>query len=350
MVAKMDKRIYIFSPAYLVSGGPEALHQLRYYMEKQGIDAWIVYIGNHNQKAEDAIPKRYKHFFPNKKKCIWEDEYVDAYDNLIIMPEFYSFKLLAYSHSKKAIWWLGVLAYDGRKINLDREWLSQFNFMIRMLKKLKYQLKYAINYIKACYLYYIGHVTNYCASQFAYEYVNGKRHQKAIMLVEPISKEFLDAGYVSIKDLASRQNGVLYNPNRQSEIMSLLLQRKRFFYIPIKGYTPEEMIKLYRRNKLYVDFGSFPGAERMPKEAVYNGCNILVRKNNASVNDFDVAIPDKYKLENVSDPEIIEQIMREMMKHYREQFSDFDCFRNKIDNLEKNFEKVIREQFAEYMA
>ena len=345
----MNKKIYIFAPARLASGGPEALHQLRYYMEKEGIDAWIVYIGNHKQKAEDAIPERYLHFFPMGKKCIWEDEYKDTSDNLIIMPEFYSFKLLAYPRSRRAIWWLGVFAYDGKRIDLDKKWLSQFNIFVRVLKRFKYTLKYFVDSAKAYYLYHFGRVVNYCASQFAYEFVNGKKHQKAVMLVEPISTEFLEAGYVSVSDLNARLDGILYNPSKPSEIMSILLERGRFNYIPIKGYTPEKMINLYRKNKLYVDFGKFPGPERMPKEAVYNGCNILVRKNNASVNEFDVAIPDKYKLENVSDPEMVEGIIQEMLQHYEEQFSDFDYFRKKIDNLEKNFENAIREQFADYI-
>ena len=39
--------------------------------------------------------------------------------------------------------------------------------------------------------------------------------------------------------------------------------------------TPEEISDLFRKVKLYVDFGNFPGPERLPKEAVYNGVNNL---------------------------------------------------------------------------
>lgn len=342
------KKIFVFCPANITSGGPEALHQLRYYMEKCGIDAWIVYIGSHKKEEKPVIPERYTHFFQSEKKCIWEDDYIDCSGNLIIMPEFFSQKLLHYHKSSKAIWWLSVLAYDGRKIQLDDSWLLQFSPLVRILKKIKYNLKYSIDCIKSSYLYYIRHVKNYCASQFAYEYVMEQKHQKACLLVEPISKEFLDAGRVEdVND--KRKDAVLYNPSKPSKLMDLLLERKNFEFVPLRGYTAQELVNVYREHKLYIDFGKFPGPERIPKEAVYNGCNILVRKHNASINNFDVAIPDKYKITDITNLEMIENKICEMLSNYEHQFADFAGFREKIAALEDNFEKAIILLFKDYI-
>lgn len=38
-----DTIIYIFCPPDKVTGGPEALHQLRYYMESLGYNAQMIY-------------------------------------------------------------------------------------------------------------------------------------------------------------------------------------------------------------------------------------------------------------------------------------------------------------------
>ena len=40
-----QSKIYIYCQANLRTGGPEALHQLRYYMEMCGLNAYIVYTG-----------------------------------------------------------------------------------------------------------------------------------------------------------------------------------------------------------------------------------------------------------------------------------------------------------------
>ena len=40
----LDTQIYMLSPAYVQPGGPEALHQFRYYMEKCGYKAKMAYI------------------------------------------------------------------------------------------------------------------------------------------------------------------------------------------------------------------------------------------------------------------------------------------------------------------
>ena len=54
----------------------------------------------------------------------------------------------------------------------------------------------------------------------------------------------------------------------------------------------------YTEAKLYIDLGEFGGPERIPKEAVYFGCNIIVANHNAAANDFDVAIPQEYKIDD----------------------------------------------------
>ena len=50
-------KIYIYCEANLATGGPEALHQLRYYMEKCGLNAYIVY--SNIKEGISPTPDRY---------------------------------------------------------------------------------------------------------------------------------------------------------------------------------------------------------------------------------------------------------------------------------------------------
>ena len=65
---------------------------------------------------------------------------------------------------------------------------------------------------------------------------------------------------------------------------------KEINFIPLKGYNQKELISLFRESMVYMDFGFFPGAERLPKEAVINGCLIITGRNGASDFHGDVHI------------------------------------------------------------
>lgn len=103
---------------------------------------------------------------------------------------------------------------------------------------------------------------------------------------------------------------------------------------------------MYKKAKLYVDFGEFGGPERMPKEAVYFGCNILVANHNAAANDFDVAIPQKYKVEDGTPAEVFESVIGNMLARYEELNRDFVPFREKVERLEDNFLGHIQNVFC----
>jgi len=339
-----DKKVYIFCYDGYASGGPEALHQLRYYMEQQGIDAWMVYLDTSTENA--SVPDRYRQYFPEKMKYIGEKDYRDSKQNLIIMPEAVSFRLLRYPRSRKAIWYLGVWAHDGAPLYYNPAECK--TALERLLGKIKIKAQNMLNRLKSQYLYRVKKVKNYCGSKYAVEYLTNTLKQKAQYLVEPISMDFLKAGFVSECSADARENWVLYNTGKPSELMKELLTRNRFNYKPLRGYTPAELIELYRKSKLYVDFGGFPGPERIPKETVYNGCNIIVGKTNAAINDFDVAIPEEYKLSKPTAEEAEEKISV-MLEQYEERFGDFDSFREKIDKLEMNFIEAIRSSFSEYI-
>ena len=340
------KQVYIFCPGNYISGGPEALHQLRYYMELEGIDAWIVYTDCID--GGTCSSTRYNQYFPTSKKFLAEEDYVEDKSHLIIMPESTSRRLLHYHKAKIAIWWLSVLFYDSYHSSLDR---YTFNNHIQMeFCKFKCLVRDARNAMVSFYLYHCRHVKNYCASQFAFDYVRNDLNQEAVMLVEPISKEFLEAGGVFAANQAEmeRSKEILYNPVKSSKLLDTLIQRGNFHYHPIRGYNTNELVDLYRNHMLYIDFGDFPGPERIPKEAAYNGCNILVGKINAAENDFDVAILDTYKM---YDPTIeeIELKIEQMLAEYESEFNDFNGFRYKIDGLESGFKKAIRTYFVDYL-
>lgn len=313
--------IYIFTPAGLCSGGPEALHQLAYYLHEIGIAAYNVYY-NYNGFPPTLTPDRYKQY---GVETIDYNEIKDIKGNLVIAPENAPWCLNGFKKAQKCIWWLSVAynqihtgTFKERIIHLKRRVLGQ---KVDNYRHVDYSLK------KCWHL---------CGSKYAYEKVK-REYPKSVVeyLVEPISLDFLRMG--SKFSPKHRDDIVLYNPSKPSALMSELLQRGHFSFIPLKGFTPLELAEKYKSAKLYVDFGRFGGPERMPKEAVYFGCNILVVNHNAASNDFDVAIPVYYKINDKESILFIEDKIKDMLLNYEAQHTDFLPFHMKVQNLEGCF-------------
>ncbi len=332
--------IYILCEGNLASGGPEALHQLHYYLAKHHILSYLCYFGEANTHP------RYLVYNP---KVLPIEHVADHRDHILIVAEAFTKYLKKYSRIRKCIWWLGLQLYDGfnvlpqtkglklklriREMLPDRILLMRQS-LLKLLDKKRYELQpYLIR----------NEDFHLCGSKFAFEFVR-KRYKQVVLFVEPISLAFLRQ---TPPDLVSDGRGsrVLYNPSKPSALMTKLLQRTDIDFQPITGLAQTEMIQLFRRSKLYIDFGFFGGPERLPKETVFNGTLLLVGKRNAAVNDFDVAVPDRFKVVDMQNIDQVAEIIKHMLDNYDLLIEEFEPFRQQIAKLEENFEKSISKIF-----
>lgn len=333
---KENSIIYILCPGGLITGGPDALHQLAYYLTRLGYNAKMSYYGN-----EDApVPDIYKKYSPS---VVPLKEIADERQNVIICPESFTVLLKNYKYAQICVWWLSYIYYSGhfmpklpRLVKFKNAIKQALNFFLPKGKKLEYGGPFKID----------GTVINLCGSKYAYEQIRRLHIHRRAMLVEPLSLEFLKSGVSENLTSAGRSDVVLYNPSKPSDIMAELLKRDDISFLPLKGYSPEELIGLFRKSKLYIDFGEFGGPERLPKESVLNGTLLLVGKRGAAVNDFDVAVPDKYKMENYDDAAAAAEKIKYMLANYDALIGDFAPFRKKIEGLKSGFTDSIQKIFV----
>ena len=69
--------------------------------------------------------------------------------------------------------------------------------------------------------------------------------------------------------------------------------------------------------------------------------------DNAS-NDFDVAIPEKYKVDDGETAEQIESRIADMLERYEVQIVDFQPFKRKVECLEEKFIKQLKNCLNRY--
>lgn len=344
-----SKKIYVFCPNDFVTGGPDALHQIVFYLNQAGFDAEIVYYAYTN-KHTFSIPDAYKKYV---SKFIVEKDFFDDENNIVIVPEHAVEKLKFIKKSKVFIWWLSVDNNTNRSsffwklfffatlparvvVNWDYYKKRFGEAIVKTLQARTYSFKRELD-----------NVEHICASHYAYDFVSKRSSKKVSLCIEPISKYFLEKYNESKPSLESseRNSAILYNPRKSgSFVQQLAAFAPDLTFEPLAGLTQDQLIEKYKRAKLYVDFGPFPGAERIPKEAVLFGCSIITGRRGASNFYGDVPIPDEYKFADYQNQkEQIVQKIKAILANYNEHKGNFDIYRNTVLNLEENFIKSLKE-------
>lgn len=326
-------KIYIISESHSSSGGPESLQQLAYYLRKNGYDSYLYYVDDIN----GITPNKFNEYNNRVAKTI-----EDQTENIMIVPESYSEVLKKYKSIHKVIWWLSLDFY------LNNRWLNRtilfcnvhnipkifspvcFLYLL-VAKKLKWNLYKCKKNDNVFHLYNCEYVNDYLTKK-------GINESNKMYLCGPIREEY----FKNEINIANRENNILYNPKKGSEFTKKLIKRSDLNFIPIINMTPEQIVELMKKSKIYIDFGYFPGPERIPREAVMCGCNIITSNKGSASNKYDVLIPNNYKF-TIDDDNIdsILKCIKKMLDNYEKYYHDFDEYREKVINQKLDFEKNV---------
>ena len=313
--------IYIACPEKFATGGTELLHQLYFKLKKNKKNVRMYY---YNFSGGDPVASRFKKY---------EIEYVnkieDLDSNLLIIPEVTTELLSKFKKIKKAIWWLSV---DNYFISMKDSSI----FWKKILKKILRKTKKSFNFNDKVTKHYVQ-------SEYARQFLVEKEVSNIEYLSDYLNDIFLKER-INYSEI-DRENIVLYNPKKGMEFTKEIMDKfKNIKFIPLENMTPEEVMQLCKRSKVYIDFGNHPGKDRFPREAAILGCCIITGKRGSAKFYEDVMILDNYKF-NDSKENILEigNKIIEIFENYDSKIKDFEIYRNMIKNEEKKFEDdVIR--------
>lgn len=328
-------KIYIVAEATSTSGGPESLQQLAFFLRKNGYESYIYYIDTKDKNT----PEKFKQY---NNEISTEIE--DNHENIIIVPESYTELLYQYKSIKKVIWWLSLDFY------LNNRWIRRTKIFCRAHK-----LPMVLFPVSFIYLFMSNklkrHLYKYHRDDGVFhlyncEYVNrylskiGVSSDMKMYLCGPLRNEFFKQF-----EKQERLNNVLYNPKKGIEFTKKLIsncKNKKIKFIPIQNMTPKEIRNLMKVSKVYIDFGYFPGPERIPREAVMSGCNIITSKEGSAANNIDVPIPKEFKFTPTDDNiTLILECIELLMLEYDSYYNFFDEYRTKVIKQYEEFEDRI---------
>lgn len=298
-------QILVISPGNVATGGTEALHSLASLLNKHdGIDARIWYWSG----GESPKPEEFAAY-----ECEYVTELPEGFDGVLVFPEIWANKALDYPQCTRAIWWLGIDAYAGWTAPAEQGDFLADDSIIHIA-----QSEYARDFLK-------------------------KLGIKRILKCD----DTVNADFYAEYDEIERGNVVLYNPAKATMFTQKVLAAcPDITFKPIRGMTRAEVIDTMRHSKLYIDFGTFPGRERMPREAVLCGCCIITSKIGSAAYLKDFAHDYKYDMKGGHIWAIIRKI-RHVLANYDECRKDFDLFRGSlradIVRIPEQCNEIVRE-------
>ena len=328
----MGNRVVVFCPAYTHSGGPELLHQLCYGLRNHGINAMMYYY-EYSAERGNPVPSCYEGY-----KNPYVTDYEESESDSVVIPETKPVYLKTIQKAKKFFWWLSVDNYYvatarsfGRKLGFTRKQAYFFKEKIHLIDYTRYLLK--------------NDVIHLVQSEYAKQNALGLGvpESRIHMLSDYINPVFIDNARRNMKKY-KRENLVLYNPRKGFKFTKKLMKKmKEVKWIPLQGFSREEMSDIMLKAKVYVDFGNHPGKDRIPREAAISGCCIVTGKDGSAFYQKDVNIPEEYKFDKTDDniPQIVHTIYR-LINNYDGSIDEFDEYRCQIEHEEKYFYEQIK--------
>ncbi|PMP88226.1 MAG: hypothetical protein C0173_07520, partial [Desulfurella sp.] len=285
-----NTKIYIACPANVATGGPELLHQLAFHLINDlNIKAFMYYYDFDKSKSKTPVHPEYKFYNVPYVLEIPENEDVDK--NILIVPEILSGLILLpkYRNIRKGVWFLSVdNYYIGKMTKKDfffQRIVNKFMKLIGRKPIFDYLSTRNLNKLAQKYDYTQDTLLKY--SNFFIS--NSFRGLNWFSLLKPmyllhdfnINKEFLEASQ-SVSSI-NKKNIVAYNPKKGLIFTKKIIKEdSKINFVPIINMPRKNVINLLIKAKVYIDFGNFPGPERIPKEAAILGCCVITGKRGSA--------------------------------------------------------------------
>lgn len=267
------RRVVIFCPT-AITGGPEAIHQLSLSLNAIGVQAYILHIGQANPirisdrklvslaPPSPALIEAYGAYGPQFSPEITLDE-----DTLLILPEGLSAHHRRFAGCAVAIWWLSVDNFHRAYAKADAEGELSAILARRELIHL-HQSAYARDWLRGLGAERLYDLGDYTSPAFT-----------AGPARTPSPSPTASYNAAKGSDLAQGFFGA--NPQLEG--------------LPLRGFSKVELRAILRERLLYVDFGHFPGKDRMPREAAVSGGVVFVHRKGSAESYEDFPLPDFFK-------------------------------------------------------
>ena len=304
--------IYIACPSRVVTGGPMLAHQMCRTLLDAGYDSKMYYYGQTSVFTtwEEYKDSPYAKYEVDQAVGFFE---VNDPDSIVLLPETAAVLETYLPEAKVNMWWMSV---DGHTYALERG-LTLLEDDIRFFNK--------------------PETRHFVQSQYAYDYLTNDMH------VDPEKirwlTDYIDEKYMQPPTGATRENIVYYNKGKVGKVLPVIMEKHpEIHWEPISGMTIDQIVEAFDRGKVYVDFGTHMGKDRMPREAAARGLCVITNRIGSAKNDVDVPINAEYKFEDpLASEDTIIDLINDCFESYETREKDFASYREWIRGEKERF-------------
>lgn len=278
----MKPRFFVCCPADLLTGGPEAVHQLVDALRAQGHEAYVSY---HPFAPDHQVPPLYRRYDVEARAP------EDTAGSVVILPETLTALVPRFVEARTLIWWLSIDFY------------FKWGHRSRVADWFRHRRHVAMGRCLS-----LPRLRERCLHAAQSEYARAFLEARGITAA-PLS-DYLDDDLSTSAQERPRAPVVLYNPKKGLHVtVRLMAACPELAFRPLQGLGRAELRDVLSGSMLYVDFGHHPGKDRLPREAAASGCVIITNRRGAAAFHEDVPLPDRYKLDDTR-PGFVDEFRR----------------------------------------
>lgn len=297
-------RIKIAVPHNTVTAGIELLHQVASELNKYDdvtADIWYM-VG----LSETEIPSEYSCYQNMVNNDIHEED-------ILLFPEIWAHctNEPAFQGHKMLVYWESV---DNYFSHTPQDQWFKFGDETLHISQTEYSNKFLADVIKTDN---VIEITDYVHDDFLNSDIKGKRN--------PV---------------------VLYNPVKGLEYTEKIIQlAPDITFKPISGMVRTEIHDLMKHSMVWIDFGFFPGKDRLPREAGASGMCLITGKRGSAKFHKDMGIPEKYKIDNANYADLGEiiELIRDILDNFEDRQKQFASYRKRLKQEKEQFNAGISE-------
>lgn len=305
--------VFVACPPNVVTGGIELLHQVCAELNKHdGINAVIWTPGTVTQ----TIPDEYMVY----GNCVADRNPLKG--ETIIFPEIWAglTNWSEFAECQKIIYWESV---DNYFPHTAKERWFKFGEGTKHISQGAYSTAFLEDVLNM-YPEDMTVITDYINEDFLYQDISGKREK--IVLYNPA------------KGMEYTEKIIAYMPDTQ--------------FIPIQGMKRTKIRDFMLHSMVYIDFGNFPGKDRLPREAGACGMCLVTGKQGSARFADDLDIPPFFKIGNFNyaDLKFIRNQINGIMNCFEEWQERFSDYRRRIHHEKAEFQTGIASMVKRWLS
>ncbi|WLQ07122.1 hypothetical protein [Arthrobacter oryzae] len=281
-------KVFAYYPRGERTGGPEALHQLISGLRKLGQEAYLVPLPGTEDKPRVAEYELYD--APESSRI---DDLPRA---AVVVPEVAYTMLSGVHNARKFCWWLSIdnsPIFRRERLRLE---MKEYGLGTRLqliendLRKHASSIQRTLSGKRRL----LRDVEHLVQSQYAWSYLYSRMDIVASMVSDftPLNIICDNPALTSARGLT-----VVFNPKKSAELTRrVAVAYPRASFRPLVNMSRCEVMNALESSAVYLDLGSHPGKDRMPREAALVGCVSIVARRGSAAFSADVPLPWQNKV------------------------------------------------------